>query len=630
MLSLLPIITYLTLLAFLLHRGQQREWRLTALRSALITGVYASLSLEILSIFHGINRWTLACVWAAPAVVLLFILVRSPHRLRIPKFDRFLLSDVAWVGAAVMLILAAVLAGFAPVQTVDSQNYHVARVAHWAQNESVWHYATGVDKQNGFSPGAEMLLLHSYVLAQSDLGLNFVQWLSMLGGIIAVSLLAKQLGAGRQGQALAALFAATIPMMMVEASSTMNDAVLGFWILCAAVEALHLWRREDAPSSNLIFLSLAAGLAILTKPTSVVYLLPIGVFVLIILLKRLQRSRLLGWLLIVLLITIILNGGHWLRNTITYGDPLASAQFLSAHTNEAFGLRTVFSNLLRNAGMHASTPWSEINDRLTRLIYGGFFKLGVNPHDPQTTFSYYAGVQPISHSESLITNPVHALVILLCLILLGLRLRRIPSIVTIFSLLTVSTFILYSWLFKWQGFGSRLHLPFFLLAAPFVGALLGDHLRKIGRLAFTLIFLAVGLWNGLQIWPRLIISGETHAAQSIFQMTREDLVFLNGPNQAAYEAMTARILEAGCNQVGLMLSGNAGEYPLWILLDAPKEDLQMEWIVSGPTERYSFPGFDACAIICEACPEEWDTIRDLTPVYQDEGKRYRLFLEAAR
>ena len=62
----------------------------------------------------------------------------------------------------------------------------------------------------------------------------------------------------------------------------------------------------------------------------------------------------------------------------------------------------------------------------------------------------------------------------------------------------------------------------------------------------------------------------------------------------------------------------------------PREDLQMEWIVSGPTERYSFPGFDACAIICEACPEEWDTIRDLTPVYQDEGKRYRLFLEAAR
>jgi hypothetical protein len=42
-----------------------------------------------------------------------------------------------------------------------------------------------------------------------------------------------------------------------------------------------------------------------------------------------------------------------------------------------------------------------------------------------------------------------------------------------------STFIVFSGLLKWQIFGSRLQLPFFLLMAPFVGATLGAYLPSL-------------------------------------------------------------------------------------------------------------------------------------------------------
>ncbi|GAI89103.1 unnamed protein product, partial [marine sediment metagenome] len=52
----------------------------------------------------------------------------------------------------------------------------MARVAHWAQQGSVAHYASGVKNQILMSPGAEFAVLHLYVLGSGDQLVNFVGW----------------------------------------------------------------------------------------------------------------------------------------------------------------------------------------------------------------------------------------------------------------------------------------------------------------------------------------------------------------------------------------------------------------------------------------------------------------------
>ncbi len=116
-------------------------------------------------------------------------------------------------------------------------------------------------------PGAEFAILHLYVLEQSDRWVNFVAWLAVLGVVLGASLIARQLGAGRTAQLGASVFAATLPMGLVQASSTMNDAVVALWVVVAASEALQLAddiRRWDAAAC----LAVAAALAAFTKPTA--------------------------------------------------------------------------------------------------------------------------------------------------------------------------------------------------------------------------------------------------------------------------------------------------------------------------------------------------------------------------
>ena len=73
-------------------------------------------------------------------------------------------------------------------------------------------------------------------------------------------------------------------MGIVQASSTMNDYVVALWVVIVAAETLELM-RHPARAEPLVFASLAAGLALATKPTSVPFILPFAAWSAILLLR---------------------------------------------------------------------------------------------------------------------------------------------------------------------------------------------------------------------------------------------------------------------------------------------------------------------------------------------------------
>lgn len=80
-------------------------------------------------------------------------------------------------------------------------------------------------------PWAEFAIIHFYVLSGGDRLSNGVQWISMLGNLTGVSLIAKQLGGTKESQLLAALIAASLPMGILQASSTQTDYVVTLWLV---------------------------------------------------------------------------------------------------------------------------------------------------------------------------------------------------------------------------------------------------------------------------------------------------------------------------------------------------------------------------------------------------------------
>jgi hypothetical protein len=62
-----------------------------------------------------------------------------------------------------------------------------------------------------------------------------------------------------------------------------------------------------------------------------------------------------------------------------------------------------------------------------------------------------------------------------------------------------------------------------------------------------------------------------------------------------------------------------------VLLDAPRPDLRVEWLVSGgPPGLTNSPGFAPCAVICEKCGAEVQEFNGLPRVYTRDD--FQLFM----
>jgi hypothetical protein len=173
---------------------------------------------------------------------------------------------------------------------------------------------------------------------------------------------------------------------------------------------------------------------------------------------------------------------------------------------------------------------------------------------------------------------------------------------------------LFSFIYKWNAFGTRYDLAFFVLFAPAAGVILGGFDKiKLGYLVTGLLFIGALPWL-FSIYERpLVTTSRSDPGQtSILKTARQDLYYINAPSEKViYPQLTAEIKRQGCKDVGVMLKGDDPEYLLWVLMGAPRSQARLEWIVSGPTDRYNPTDFKPCAIICRGCTRDQSPLRGL-------------------
>lgn len=606
-------------------------WRRAFLRAAVLWGIWLVLVTELLSPFRAVTRMGLSVAWAIPFLGctaalsvrrLRGIQLRLP-RLEIPRLwpERLLLASLAAI-----LAVTAVIAWAAPPSTWDSLNYHMARVAHWAQIDGVSPFATGIEVQNSRSPGAEMAVLHTFVLAGGDRLANFVEWAAMLGSLVGVSLIASQLGGRTPAQLLAALIAATLPTGLAQASSTMTDYVVALWVVIAASEALSL-AGDEAAGPAAFFAAAAAGLGLLTKPTAAAYLVPFGVLAGIYLVTRRRPAQTARAAVMALILVVAINAGHLWRTQRIYGTLFDPGQ-VAVHANQERNLRGLASNLVRNLALNAGTPSPHVNKAIYRAVVAFHDWIGLDPSDPRTTSAGEFRVRVPSTHEDLASNPVHALLYLVVMAWVALRWRSDDRGLLIYLLASASTLIFLSAIFKWQIFGGRYQLPLFVLLAPAAGFVLTARLSaRAWQMLAALLVVASWPWlTGIRSRP-LTPTADLYVG-SVLTESRDHLYFANALYlEDTFTSLAGLVQDAGCSDVGIVLSGNAPEYLLWVVMGAPGPDLRIEWIVGGtPSARYEDPSFAPCAVVCdESCPADWTMILGLPLVYQRSG--YRLFLQ---
>ncbi|MEU7948501.1 glycosyltransferase family 39 protein [Micromonospora taraxaci] len=304
--------------------------RLAVVRSALLTGVYAVLVVELLGAMHALNRpafvtaWLLFLVAAATAAGLRRRSSRpapppaatprpvpvgaavsgaspdpsdptvepaatrsDPAPTRTTRAPSGLLSVAvdAWrtagrgerllVGTIAGLVLVELLVALlAEPNNFDSQTYHLPKVEHWVAQGDLNFWPTAIHRQVTIPPGAEYLLLHLRLLTGGDHLHNLVQWAAGVLCLLVAARITAQLGGGRRAQLLTAFVLATTPMVVLQATSTQTDLVCAAWVTCAATLMLDGLRRRTG-WGTLLGLGAATGLTAVTKTSGLIAVGPL-------------------------------------------------------------------------------------------------------------------------------------------------------------------------------------------------------------------------------------------------------------------------------------------------------------------------------------------------------------------
>lgn len=173
---------------------------------------------------------------------------------------------IAFLGVvvAVELVYATLLAVLTPPVDDDSLQYHLGRPALWLQQGSLGTFPDIHDfRLNAFPVNAE--LVYGFFLATGN-GDRFVAVSNVLAALaltVGVTVGARRLGCGQREALFGALLAASLPVVALQAPSTLTD--LGVAALVTSATVLFLRRC----TTDLMLGAVATGLLVGAKVTGI-------------------------------------------------------------------------------------------------------------------------------------------------------------------------------------------------------------------------------------------------------------------------------------------------------------------------------------------------------------------------
>ena len=609
---LIPLFFIITVILFCyVGKDSIRE---SAIKSFLITFLIILLSTELLSLLNKITYGWILATWALFLSLAVLLLALNWGRLknRIPnrtpdhsenqKYTKRSFVIICGIIITFIALVTLLIALKAPPNNFDSMTYHMARIPHWIQNQNINYYPTAIPRQNYSMPLAEFAILHLQLLSKSDLYANLVQWFSFILSILLATQIAKELNISPRGQWITGALTATMPMAILQSTSTQNDLVVGIFCLSFAYFTLKI--VKDLSWENILFASLSLGFALATKGTAYVYCAAIGLSIgglYLIGKKWLEIKDSTIRFILIIVIALLLNTGIYLRNWGLYQNPIFTSN--ERTLSEEFSPASLFSNLIRNGVIHLATPIQGSNVFLTKSTTN---LLGPEINNPTSTFqgsefeiSFY-----ISDDDS--GNLLHFILLTGAILVVPfLKFDDKKQVIT-FLVSIVLSILLFSLAFKWQPWGSRLQTPIFTLGSVLI-ALLIDKIfsKQIIPSGLIILFFLIStpyllmntsrpllpLWeddsvfydtkiertiytpiiNFVKRYPTLennlgSFTSLFYEGRSVLHTKRHELYFLgNIKDYYWYVEASIVVRDFQPQEVGLLMDSNDYEYPLWVL-----------------------------------------------------------------
>jgi hypothetical protein len=473
---MLVYVGYILLLLVLWRKNNFSQITETIVKTTLVFCSILFSATELLSQFHFLNLLSLGIFWGTFNTLLIAFLLRNQAKktwslmaLKIKSYhQRLLLKEKLLMGVlTVQLCLLFVQGLLYPPNNWDSLTYHMSRIMYWIGNESVDYFPTHILRHLYQPPFAEYFILNINLLNGNDFLSNSVELFFLIQCLVVVYAVLSMFQTGRFLKLLALFLVITIPAVELQSTTTKNDIVCAFFVLSALFYTLKVTKNNSV--NNSVFLGLSVGLGFITKGTAYVFMAPILAFyafyVLSVVLKN-KSIKPIGLAALAMILALSLNAKHYSRNYALNKSFLnIDDTEAKAYANEKMNGKLLFSNLLKNSGLHLGYPVEEYCDTLIRKTHKA---IGVSIDDKNLNYlgiSYQSARAAVTH-EDYVTNTIHFFlwaVAFLILVFQFLFSKTKKSTEIIIVIVLVAQILLFTGYLKWQPWHTRLHIPIFIL-----------------------------------------------------------------------------------------------------------------------------------------------------------------------
>lgn len=595
-----------------LHRKETAE---AVAGTVLFFEVFVLAITNIFSLFHALNRYTVFFSWLF--VLFLFTMLYGKEH-GLPEFvirnmrktraggsgtDMLTLKKTGledggrkirllmWGLLAVLSLALFVGAVFTVPYNYDSMTYHLARIGYWIDHQSVAHYVTNIDRQIYSPVLAEYNLLHMMLLSGNDTFVNFLQYVSMFVGAYFIYHSARRLGTNRTFSLFGSFVFMMMPLTVSQSVTTQNDlfATVFFAIFVYELTGVVQWEKivlNRKQTVVIVLLGLSVAFAYLAKTSvcaSMLFFMPW------LLVARLRKKDSFGKLMKsvgIAAVSIALPVSEtWIRTYFSSGSLMtstASGDIMVATKNVSYILVNILKNFSLLITQHIYRP---LNGFIYRIAIGAGQMLGVEVNNEVIAFHGFdflhhmnMGEDMYSHDKTPSAFAAYLAVaagVLLIVLLVRLMLKRKKvsgetkrqwglSLGYGISAWLSLGFIMA--LLRWQPWGTRLMYPALAMTVIMGANLLWLFTGNMKQWVQKGILLVLILLCTLLAVPS--VTYNMKPAADFLKSGCEDRLsryFTYNQRRESYEELLECARVENVTDIGLLISGDGYDYPLWLM-----------------------------------------------------------------
>ena len=444
---------------------KKKSLSLAFIYSTFFLAISTIVITETSSFFKAYNHTSSVIYWSVLAVTITYLNLKKQYLKITPYLNWYKENKKVCLffgGFTILLLIQGIIY---PPNNWDSMTYHMARIAHWVMNESIEPYPTHIYRQIYQPPLAEWIIAQVCILNKADYFANAVQLYFLLATMGVLNQIMLQFNSSKKTRIWASTIAFTTPSVFMQATSTQNDIVVSFFLLSCILFFIRY--LNESTVKNALFIGLSMGLAILTKGTAFVYLIPIilfcGAYLIYLIFKKEKSIISISFQMIVLVIvTLTIGFNHYYRNFKLSGDIFGASD--DHYFNKNITLKSSGVGILKNIGNHFSTPLtSSITNQVVEKVHL-MTQIPINDENYNYKGIHFK-LNEWNHNEDEVSNVFQLVLILGVCLFIIFNWKNRNKLLWLSTLFCLFTFALFSFILKWQPWHMRLQVPLFILFA---------------------------------------------------------------------------------------------------------------------------------------------------------------------